>query len=458
MPTISVKTSFQQKTNSHTPMIATPKPSSPVATSVSHSTSNTTISKDVVIISDAAKKAYQSTVSQNNASNTLTSQVVRPVSPSVPSVINSPANPNNSKDAVIISDAAKKAYQGVVSQNNTSQTVANIVTNKPSQIPAVIQGIANKNSGNFEVKTTASTSAKTANTVQASAFQVAANKKSDATDVKTLVNNLKKLEKYTKSYLIIDTTKRINDHDLEYLRSTKYDGFKWDVTAGTIDDKHVKYIESKNKKLDNFFSPNGQGAFIKDPVTGDKIDFIHMAATIDAILSNTPVPDSWAGWAGDLHTALGDLQENTKDSNKLKVLQKEAKKIIGGNSSFSRADILADVDAVNIANMMKENKNLLLSDAIKKYYSKSGDVHHRFSEFIESFGGTKKFKESVDRNLTKVDVHIKIGTADVTPISLMAPLAEKKRKKYGIPTDNQIKAIGDAFKNYIIKEASKERK
>lgn len=40
----------------------------------------------------------------------------------------------------------------------------------------------------------------------------------------------------------------------------------------------------------------------------------------------------------------------------------------------------------------------------------------------------------------------------------MAPLAEKKRKKYGIPTDNQIKAIGDAFKNYIIKEASKERK
>ncbi|MED4271559.1 hypothetical protein P9199_15765 [Geobacillus stearothermophilus] len=134
----------------------------------------------------------------------------------------------------------KKLTKVVVSQNNTSQTVANIVTNKPSQIPAVIQGIANKNSGNFEVKTTASTSAKTANTVQTSAFRVAANKKSDATDVKTLVNNLKKLEKYTKSYLIIDTTKRINDHDLEYLRSTKYDGFKWDVTAGTIDDKHVK--------------------------------------------------------------------------------------------------------------------------------------------------------------------------------------------------------------------------
>ncbi|GAA5661076.1 hypothetical protein [Geobacillus stearothermophilus] len=284
MPTISVKTSFQQKTNSYTPMIAAPKPSSPVATSVSHSTSNTTISKDVVIISDAAKKAYQ----------------------------------------------------GVVSQNNTSQTVANIVTNKPSQIPAVIQGIANKNSGNFEVKTTASTSAKTANTVQTSAFRVAANKKSDTTDVKTLVNNLKKLEKYTKSYLIIDTTKRINDHDLEYLRSTKYDGFKWDVTAGTIDDKHVKYIESKNKKLDNFFSPNGQGAFIKDPVTGDKTDFIHMAATIDAILSNTPVPDSWAGWAGDLHTALGDLQENTKDSNKIKVLQKEAKKKLLGVTVHSQ--------------------------------------------------------------------------------------------------------------------------
>jgi hypothetical protein len=38
----------------------------------------------------------------------------------------------------------------------------------------------------------------------------------------------------------------------------------------------------------------------------------------------------------------------------------------------------------------------------------------------------------------------------------MASLAEKEYKKYRIPTDNQIKAIGDAFKNYIIKEASKE--
>jgi hypothetical protein len=32
----------------------------------------------------------------------------------------------------------------------------------------------------------------------------------------------------------------------------------------------------------------------------------------------------------------------------------------------------------------------------------------------------------------------------------MAPLAEKEYKKYGVPTDNQIKAIGDIFKNYII--------
>ncbi|MGG4079982.1 hypothetical protein ABEV73_03260, partial [Geobacillus stearothermophilus] len=86
---------------------------------------------------------------------------------------------------------------------------------------------------------------------------------------------------------------------------------------------------------------------------------------------------------------------------------------------------------------------LLLSDAIEKYYSKSGDVNRRFSEFIESFGGKKEFKEAVN------GVNLKTGALI---------LLDDNKWRYGLPTDNQGKAIRGAFIDYIFNQAAKEKK
>ncbi|MCK7604920.1 hypothetical protein L3V64_000420 [Geobacillus stearothermophilus] len=93
--------------------------------------------------------------------------------------------------------------------------------------------------------------------------------------------------------------------------------------------------------------------------------------------------------------------------------------------------------------MLKENPKLLLSDAIEKYYSKSGDVNRRFSEFIESFGGKKEFKEAVN------GVNLKTGALI---------LLDDNKWRYGLPTDNQGKAIRGAFIDYIFNQAAKEKK
>ncbi|WMJ15180.1 hypothetical protein RA955_10030 [Geobacillus proteiniphilus] len=80
MPTVSVKQYFQQKPNSYVPTIVTTKPSGSVTASVSYTPAKATISKDVVTISDAAKRAYEQKVSKNQVSNTLTNQVVQSIS------------------------------------------------------------------------------------------------------------------------------------------------------------------------------------------------------------------------------------------------------------------------------------------------------------------------------------------------------------------------------------------
>ena len=449
MPAVSVKQYFQQKPNSYVSTIVAAKPSSSVTTSVSYTPAKATISKDVVTINETAKRAYEQMVSKNQVSNTLTNQVVQPITPLMPSSVSVSINFNQQKDIVY---GIKKVYQSAVF-GNASRASTNIIANKT--FPAVIQGVGNKDSGNFEIKTATSTSTKTTHHVQTVTVQALANKKSDATDVKTLVERLNDLEKLTDSYLrelqknprtnVSRKPVEINDYNLEFIRhnSKVYTGHKWAITAGTIDERHVKYVESKNKSLSKFFEQSGGGAFLKDPVTGNKIDFLHMAATLDGILSISPIPDQLAGWAGDLQTAVIDLRRNTNDSNDLKILQKEAKKIIGGNSSFSTSDLLADIDAVNIANMIRENSKLHLSEAIEKYYLKSGKVNRRFSEFIESFGGKKGFKEAVN------NVNLKIG-----PIVMDSGNFDN----YGIPTDNQVKAIREAFINHVLDQAAKEEK
>ena len=60
--------------------------------------------------------------------------------------------------------------------------------------------------------------------------------------------------------------------------------------------------------------------------------------------------------------------------------------------NFSKGDLLADVDAINIAGLVQ--KGLPLSDALEAYYVE-GLVERRFSSFISSYGGWYGFISSV---------------------------------------------------------------
>jgi RHS repeat-associated protein len=177
----------------------------------------------------------------------------------------------------------------------------------------------------------------------------------------------------------------------------------WTVTAGGAPALY-RYDMDQNKNLAAFFSENGSGKSITDPITNIEIDAHHMIATMDGILTYSPVSDEWAGWGGDLQTAVKQLNRKKfgKDSRGLSIA---ATKIIGYDrpnadkiSSFTAADLLADVDAVNLSNMLRSNSNMSLSEAIDSYYSKDGGVNCRFTSFVDSYGGWNNFRKLVHQN------------------------------------------------------------
>lgn len=136
-----------------------------------------------------------------------------------------------------------------------------------------------------------------------------------------------------------------------------------------------------------------------DPSSGAEIDFVHLMATLNAIYyyytfslddSLENALNAYAGWAGDLITLAGDVQESyTFDSDVVQTVKEflsDPQKV----SHFSNGDLLADIDAVLIADYMYDTP---IYEAIETYYSDS--YKSRYALFLDmGFNGSQSMLEN----------------------------------------------------------------
>lgn len=254
--------------------------------------------------------------------------------------------------------------------------------------------------------------------------------------------------KYTKGNVT-----KANQLVLQYVRHDFYDGSDWNYVAGKIDDKFINYVDKSNKTLTNFFDDRVN---MTDPKTGKKIDFTHMAATLNANIYNSKGIkaklvgedniNNLAGWAGDLQTFIKDAQINTNYSNNYKKIYKYTLKVLGSNSkpsTFNMADLLADVDAVNIATNSAKNTSIV--DTIQNYYSSDDQLSYRYTNFVKNLTGEtneSSFESLVDNYTDKY---------------FCPPIKWPILKKVTVKS-NQSRAIAKAFAEIIFKNVEKENK
>ena len=161
----------------------------------------------------------------------------------------------------------------------------------------------------------------------------------------------------------------------------------WSVVAGPIDTEAQDYLATF-EGYDYL-----KTAVFTDPSSGDEIDFVHMMATIGAHCYFTFCLDgnmdadlnAYAGWAGDLITLAGDVQNEYKKTNK--DIGEITREMLKGSmkSSFSNSDLLADIDAIFIADYMNDTP---IYEALETYYIDS--YKSRYSLFLDrQFGGSQ---------------------------------------------------------------------
>ncbi|QXE02278.1 glycoside hydrolase domain-containing protein [Terribacillus sp. DMT04] len=175
-----------------------------------------------------------------------------------------------------------------------------------------------------------------------------------------------------------------------WYRQHDYTSAMWTATSGLIDNEFVDYV---NEQI-------GSDIYnITDPITGFKIGSEHLYATLSGELySYIDVGDKaikdFAGWAGDLATVNIDVFNNMDSSTFDGDAYECAKYYIGHETdgSFTLDDLLGDVDAYNIAQMVL-NQSLTIYDATVKYYDEN--VQKRFTLFFENrFGGSVETLEA----------------------------------------------------------------
>lgn len=185
------------------------------------------------------------------------------------------------------------------------------------------------------------------------------------------------------------------------------------------------------------------------------IDFQHMMATLNCLTNDIEMKDeselfydSLTGWGGDLLTFyhdLNDYNQMNKDSNIDKKNQ-FINDTLGTtrDSFFNELDLNADIDAVNLSELIVTH-NLLLSEAFLWYYD-SG-IKDRIIDFIEYYGGEKSFKELVFlfvnfNSVTQNDIRLhSIEAEELSGILLMF----QNELNIDIPTEQDKKSLYTAF-------------
>lgn len=143
-----------------------------------------------------------------------------------------------------------------------------------------------------------------------------------------------------------------------------------------------------------------------DPYDG-KVDIAHLAAVILGYINLNSIPDKWTGWAGDLASAMGPIQDvadlnpnaslagitvaligqgdDFKDNPPLSTLKLPS----GLSNNCNYSDLCSDGDAIWLADTLEGQSNSnpnLLSQTLRLYYRNQVDVTYRFKRIAKSIG------------------------------------------------------------------------
>ena len=164
-----------------------------------------------------------------------------------------------------------------------------------------------------------------------------------------------------------------------------YSSWEWGITVDNMIFYTINELGNITSDLEEkvklFFTAYNSKQFAPKIIVEDSsgnpielIDWKHLMATTEAYMFHVLIPAFWAGWGGDFATLCQDIFDSESLNKETTALQ-----LMGGNSDFSFEDLLADTDAIGLAEYLSAHLNdtytkHFLSQALVYYWqTKPGD-------------------------------------------------------------------------------------
>lgn len=226
-----------------------------------------------------------------------------------------------------------------------------------------------------------------------------------------VITKIKKLEEISKEY----SPSNYQIRTMQYLRQLRYASGEWNTFGGTLENDFQDFVLNNQGSYD--LSSLQSINYNTNPKTQEKVDFIHMVAIMNVVikgsLTNNTINDL-VGWGGDLCQLVLELK-NTGLSGS--ALEDKANSLFNSeNSSFSSQDLLADMDALNIASIYDSlvSEKQSISYAISQYYKtttlyarKQNFLSIAFPDFVEN---QTQFESTISDRLSS-NLYIQIWCA-----------------------------------------------
>lgn len=262
----------------------------------------------------------------------------------------------------------------------------------------------------------------------------------------SLIAKIKMLEELSIQYneekgLETDAMVRV----LQYIRAKKYSGMAWNTVGGSVESAFNQYVEQNQPVNINLSELQYLGKFT-NPKTKEEIDFIHLMAVLNVILKgdnkNIAYKDL-ASWGGDICQLAIELKKTSLTGSELQVKANEM--FNNKTSTFSCYDLLADIDAYNLASLYYKLEKNSISDTLEQYY-KLGSYQNRNTTYLKYC--FPEIFEDDETNPTKVEFinHMLERLNSNTLIGLWC-----YTEGYPYPSlSEQISASLTAFANYFM--------
>lgn len=226
---------------------------------------------------------------------------------------------------------------------------------------------------------------------------------------------------------------------LQYIRKDNYNNDAWNLAAGNVNEDFVEYIKTNSKLLSNYKFQNVK-------ISNSNVDFVHMCASLNAIVyKNSVLPSEYSGWAGDLVTLMGQIVKYDNNKQEEELIE-YGNKLLGANSTntlFNQKDLIADIDSINIS---KDNPESFYIAIINYYYKENELIKNREKEFKNYLLEKEKAQsvyEAVKNNFNKNKIYINILLSNTVKTEVLERYKENQEK--------YIEIIAKTFTNYFEK-------